>query len=210
MGCPGKFTQEEEKLIVNTLVEFSEAGMPLNKDHLRDLVHHLSEEKGAITQYTYNLAHFITPILSSDTFHLSEIPGMMSAFSNKWHLQFLSKYPQVSRRLASNIDRKKSREWDNANSESWIGLLERLHNEGFLSDPRGIINLDESPFMMGFERETVYAKRGTKQVKSYVEGSTRDQITVLFCGNAAGKMFVPLVLYDGVMLLESMVRGTQG
>ena len=49
MGCPGKFTQEEEKLIVNTLVEFSEAGMPLNKDHLRDLVHHLSEEKGAIT-----------------------------------------------------------------------------------------------------------------------------------------------------------------
>ena len=108
------------------------------------------------------------------------------------------------------MDRKKAREWNMENSETWIGLLQRLNDEGFRNDPKGIINLDESPFMMGFEREIVYAKRGTKHVKSLTEGSTREQVTVLFCGTAQGTMFVPLILYDGVVMLESMVRGTHG
>ena len=47
MGHSCKFTQEEERLIVETMLEFAEAGMPLNKDYLRDIVHHLSEAKGA-------------------------------------------------------------------------------------------------------------------------------------------------------------------
>ena len=60
MGSPCKFTQEEERLIVETLLEFAEVGMPLNKDYLKDLVHHLSEEKGeyflqAVVLYTHNL-----------------------------------------------------------------------------------------------------------------------------------------------------------
>ena len=46
MGSPCKFTKEEKRMIVETLVEFADAGMPLNKDYLKDLVHHLSEEKG--------------------------------------------------------------------------------------------------------------------------------------------------------------------
>ena len=64
--------------------------------------------------------------------------------------------------------------------------------------------------MLGFQRETVHAKCGTKHVKSPTEGSTREQITVLFCGTAQGTMFVPLILYDGVVMLESMVRETHG
>ena len=88
--------------------------------------------------------------------------------------------------------------------------MQHLNEQGFLADPKSIVNLDESTSMLGFERKTVYTKRGTKHVKSLTEGSTREQVTVLFCGTAQGKMFVRLVLYDGVVMLESMVRGTLG
>ena len=64
------------------------------------------------------------------------------------------------------MDRKKAREWNMENSEAWIGLLQRLNDEGFLNDPKGIINLDESPFMMGLNARqfTRNAGRSTSKV----------------------------------------------
>ncbi|GAV02585.1 hypothetical protein RvY_13129 [Ramazzottius varieornatus] len=102
---------------------------------------------------------------------------------------------EISLRLASNVDRKKAREWTVECAESWIELLGGLNDQGYLSNPEGIIKLDESGFVLGFERERVYAEKGKKHVVSYTEGSTRDQVTTLFCGNAAGRMFKPLVLF---------------
>ncbi|GAU90271.1 hypothetical protein RvY_02709 [Ramazzottius varieornatus] len=110
---------------------------------------------------------------------------------------------------ASNVDRKKAREWTVEGAESWIELLGGLNDQGYLSNPKGIINLDESGFVLGFERERVYAEKGKKHVVSYTEGSTRDQVTTLLCGNAAGRVFKPLVLFDGVLHLGSMYDNTK-
>ena len=69
--------------------------------------------------------------------------------------------------------------------------------------------MDESSFKIGLESTFVFARKGSKQVESYSDGSTRDQLSVLFCGDATGKMLRPCVLYDGKLHLESMHQGTE-
>ncbi|GAU92416.1 hypothetical protein RvY_04499 [Ramazzottius varieornatus] len=43
---------------------------------------------------------------------------------------------------------------------------QNLYEQDYLSDPEGIINLDESGFIVGFEQEKVYAQKGKKLVHS--------------------------------------------
>ena len=51
-------------------------------------------------------------------------------------------------------------------AEAYLEILEELQSEGFLLDPKGIINLDESPFVLGYEDYPVYAEKGVKHVTS--------------------------------------------
>ncbi|GAU89668.1 hypothetical protein RvY_02193 [Ramazzottius varieornatus] len=70
----------------------------------------------------------------------------------------------------SNVDRKKAREWTVERAELWIELLSELEAQRYLPNPEGIINLDEFGFILGFEREKVYAEKGRKHVVSHTEG----------------------------------------
>ena len=128
--------------------------------------------------------------------------------SDKWLKGFLKRNPRVVLRLASNLDRKKALQWSTENCEGYIEQLASLEQRGYSSDPRGIFNMDESSFKLRYESSKVFARKGVKQVKLFSEGTTRDQLSVLFCGDATGKMLRPLVLYDGKLHLESMYEGT--
>ena len=68
--------------------------------------------------------------------------------------------------------------------------------------------MDKSAFKFGHESSKVFARTGAKQVKLFSEGTIRDQISVLFCRDATGKMMRPLVLYDSKLHLESMCEET--
>ena len=105
--------------------------------------------------------------------------GIATKFSDQWHRNFLKRNPKLTRRTFDKHDCKKAREWKEESAEAYVEILEELRNEGFLSDPRGIINLDESPFILGFENYPVYTEKGVKHVTSYTEGSTRDQVTAV-------------------------------
>lgn len=56
----------------------------------------------------------------------------------------------------------------------------------------------------------VTATKGTKEVTSYMDGSDRDLVTVLACGNAAGVMLRPLILFDGVVHIGSASKAQTG
>jgi hypothetical protein len=45
-------------------------------------------------------------------------------------------------------------------------------------------------------------------VDSYFDGDPKERLTVLACGNAAGIMLRPLILYDGKVNLVSRLDGT--
>ena len=128
--------------------------------------------------------------------------------SNCWLRGFLQRHPHVVPRLTSNLDRKKAAEWTEENCNAYIDLLTSLDDRGYLDDPRGIFNLDESSFMLGYERMIAFSPKGAKQMKCLSEGSTRDQVSVLFCGDATGKILRPCVLFDAQSHAESMYENT--
>jgi hypothetical protein len=83
-----------------------------------------------------------------------------------------------------------------------------VHQDGFLDDPRAIWNLDESAFTLGEKHSKVYARKGTREVRSYYDGRAKESLTLLVCGNASGIMSRPFILYDGKVNLRSRLEGT--
>lgn len=55
----------------------------------------------------------------------------------------------------------------------------------------------------------VYAKKGTKEVLFYMDGTDREVVTVLACGDASVDMLRPLILFDGKMHIGSRSGGTE-
>ena len=134
------------------------------------------------------------------------ISGLNPVMSDHWLRGFLHSHPSIVPRLTSNLDRKKTAEWTEDKCDGYIDLLTSLDERGYLDDPRGIFNLDESSFILGHERSIAFAPREAKQVKSLSDGSTRDQVSVLFCGDATGKILRPCVLFDAKTHSESMLE----
>ncbi|GAV07149.1 hypothetical protein RvY_17024 [Ramazzottius varieornatus] len=138
LGRKTKLDPTEEALLVDMWIGSGNNGFPMNKHNLLTFVDEMGFGKGIGT-----------------------------VFSEKWHRRFLRDHgKQISLRMGSNVDRKKAREWTVECAVNWINLLSCLESEGYLSDPSAVINLDESGFILGFEKEKVYAARGMKHVPS--------------------------------------------
>ncbi|GAV01848.1 hypothetical protein RvY_12492 [Ramazzottius varieornatus] len=182
VGRPNTFTLEEKAEISEILVCCSKIGVPLGKRSLIKIVKAIAIAKGMD----------------------------WAKFTNQWHQKFLRTNREASLRILSALSFKKSREWTAARCEEWISLIQNLSDEGFLDNPSGIWNLDESEFRLAELNDRVYAERGVKEAVGYVNGSEsdRENISLLAIGNAAGKMLCPLILYKGKMHIESHFRDT--
>lgn len=86
--------------------------------------------------------------------------------------------------------------------------FEQLFNEGCSTSANGCWNLDGPRFKLTETFNRVYAPRGVPVIQSIVEGTNRDQITVLACGNAAGVMLKPFILYTGTLRNRSRFDST--
>ncbi|OQV16561.1 hypothetical protein BV898_09236 [Hypsibius exemplaris] len=129
--------------------------------------------------------------------------------SPTWHNDFLKRHPTVAGRISQAENRKKARQWTDELCLRYIAIIARLKTDGYMNNPAGLWNLDESGFALGGRFSKVYARKGTKEVLSYFDGDDRTQLTVLACGSAAGQMLAPLVLLDGVQELASRVENTE-
>lgn len=56
---------------------------------------------------------------------------------------------------------------------------------GYLGAAAGLWNLDETAFKLAEAVRSVYAERDSKEVTSFMDGTHREVVTVLVCGNAA-------------------------
>ena len=116
----------------------------------------------------------------------------------------------MSLRVISALSFKKSREWTFDRCEEWIKILQGLYDRGFMSNPNGIWNLDESGFQLAEMYDRVYAQKGSREVIAYHKSSEsdRDNISLLAVGNAAGRMLRPLILYKGKTHIASHFKDT--
>ena len=133
-----------------------------------------------------------------------------SKFSNRWHRGYLKRHKQISLRVVSALSFKKSREWTSERCEEWIKILQDLFDRGFLSAPEGIWNLDESGFQLAEMYDKAYAQKGTQEVVAYLKTpeTDRENISLLAVGNAAGRVFRPLVVYKGKTHIASHFKDT--
>ncbi|KAL8608163.1 hypothetical protein ACOMHN_016618 [Nucella lapillus] len=77
-----------------------------------------------------------------------------------------------------------------------------------LNDPSQIFNCDESGFQLGGGICPVLAPKGDKHVYQ-VTNDTHKQITVLACGNAAGEVQPPLLIFPGQRFGYDPLEGFQ-
>ncbi|XP_055349042.1 uncharacterized protein LOC129595932 [Paramacrobiotus metropolitanus] len=177
-----KFSDSEEKYFADLLMALARAGVPLDKPLFKKVVEVAAINKG--------------------------YPQEKARMTDTWHRAFLHRHPEISIRITHARDRKKAREWTVENCTEWVTTLSELHAFGYLSDPRGLFNLDESGFTLAEKVKKVYAPRGQKEILSYADGSDRDVVSTLFCGRADGLILRPFVLFAGMQHLHSRIAGT--
>lgn len=128
--------------------------------------------------------------------------------SHKWLRNFLRRHPEVSARVSFANNRKTSREWNSHTLDGWLNILQHAADDGFLTNPEGVANVDESAFQLSEKYDVVFTKRGIKEVEAYLDGDPKERLTVLAGGRADGFAFRPLILYDGKVNLMSRFEGT--
>jgi len=84
-----------------------------------------------------------------------------------------------SRRTTQAQNVKKLKEWTPENAKLWISVLQGLQDDGYLDDPRGILNFDESGFKLAVMISKTIAPRGKQFVQSLTTGSCLSVVSTL-------------------------------
>ena len=111
-------------------------------------------------------------------------------------------------RITHASNRKKDREWTAERCEEYISKLDDLYERGFLSKPEQVWNLDETAFSTAELFDRVVAKKGEKQIPSQFNGTEKECVTILPCGNAAGMQLRFVALYAGKVHLRIRLDNT--
>ena len=174
-----KLTTAEEKLIVDTLLLRQEVGLPLTTWQLKAVVQAV-----------------LTDVTEADPNRTTGWERQHQMPNNNWVNRFLKRH-KLSLRAKTAM--KASREalteeevrlW----AESTKAFFEK--HAGITSDPRRILNLDETAVSQNTDGLKVIAKTGTKGGILAKEGD-REYSTFVVSVNAAGEVFKPTAVLKG-------------
>ncbi|XP_044596938.1 MFS-type transporter clz9-like [Cotesia glomerata] len=113
----------------------------------------------------------------------------------QWYNAFRRRHPQISERIAQNltysqvgVSKEKIRAW-------FQEVKDNLPLNLQIIDSSRIFNLDESAFKLNPKGNSVLATKGNKTVYNIVGNDKKECLTTLICGNAAGQILPPMVLF---------------
>ncbi|GAU90701.1 hypothetical protein RvY_03080-1 [Ramazzottius varieornatus] len=179
-GGQTKFSPRMETELVELLKACYDMGIPLNRYHCYQLFSQVAVELG--------------------------LPN--TACNAQSFRSFLDRHDEISLRITHASNRKQDREWTAEVCEEYISKLQKLYDEGFLNIPEQVWNLDETAFDTTNLFDRVVGRKGTKQIPSQYNGTAKECVTVLPCGNAAGLQLKLLALYSGKFHLKSRLEDT--
>ncbi|XP_062556736.1 tigger transposable element-derived protein 2-like [Armigeres subalbatus] len=172
-GAPAVFTTSEETEIVKWILARAAAGLPVG-------------EKQVISYVT-----------SFAKFYKKESGFKDGTPTRGWLRRFLARHPELSKRTANNLAKK--RVITEANIRQWFDdILKYLETNGYvdvLSDPTRIFNMDETAFFLVPRRQKVIASKDSKTVQALTSNNDKENYTVLISASAAGVLAPPLVLF---------------
>lgn len=177
-GHPTVFTPAEEQLLTKTLVTVSNWGFPFTKVDIRELIHKYLQKKGRNVK----------------EFH-DNVPG------HDYLENFIIRN-KLSVRLAANIKRTRAAVGPNQLVEFFDNIKDVLQD----IDPSLVFNYDETNVQDDPGAKKVIVPRGTKRVER-VQQHSKASISIMVCGNAAGDLLPPMVVYKAGNLYEGWTKG---
>ena len=173
-------TSDEEDELATFLIRASEVGSGKTKREVIVIVQHVLEKKGRDT----------------DSFH-----------GEGWWLRFMQRHPTLSLRTADPLSRVRANALTEENMKAYFDLLEKtLTDHGLLNRSSCIYNMDESGMPLDAKQLKRVAKKGMKKVHGQSSGD-KSQITLVACGNAAGTVLPPMLIFKGERLNHEWTRG---
>lgn len=172
------FTKTEEEAFTAHICTLSHYGFPLDQADLRFLVKsYLDREGRTVGQFKDNLP------------------------AKDWLKSFLKRNPTLTQRFASNIKRSRAE----VNEETLTKYFDHLKNEIKDVPANFIWNYDETNLSDDPGRKRILTKRGTKYPERVLNFS-KSATSIMFCGNAAGEMLPPYVVYKSDKLWSTWVE----
>ena len=130
----------------------------------------------------------------------------------KWWKGFLGRHPELSLRKPEPLEASRAAGCTKQKLAQWYADFEKfLEINEIADDPRFFWNANESGFALCPKTGKVVSYKGMKDLYT-VTGSSRDQITILCAGSAAGEVIPPMHIFPGVRFgynpLDGSVAGS--
>lgn len=143
-----------------------------------------------------DLCHFVKLYLDKKGVSVSRFKDNLP--THRWVARFLDRHKDLTIRKTNAIKRSRaalSREDVDAFFDNFMASVEGV-------PPQNIWNYDETCFRDDPKLAKVICKKGMKYVET-VLNTSKQAISVMFCGSAAGRMMPPMVVYKAKHLYES-------
>jgi hypothetical protein len=182
VGRPTELSKEEEAVIVERVILMGTWGFPLSRQDLSHIIKGYLDRLGRTTRFINNLPG----------------PDFMIGFMNR--------HPELSVRTANLIKRGRA-----ALSHQEVNeFFDRVEKELEGVPPENIWNYDETNLTDDPGAKKAIFKRGVKYAEQ-IRNHSKSAISMMFCGNAAGDMVPPYIVFKAENLWKGWcLNGPKG
>ncbi len=181
MGPKSYLTREEEKELVDFLVNCSKMGYGKTRAEVLRIVEAVMKKKGRLL----------------GDHHISQ----------GWWCRFRERWPEISLRRGDSFSMAREKMTSREVFENYFDLLQETLDKYNLKDkPSQIYNCDESGLPLEHKPPRIVSAKGTRKVRQISSGN-KTQITVLGCCNAAGQAIPPMVVFSGKRFNHELSKG---
>nr|CAI5845544.1 unnamed protein product [Callosobruchus analis] len=178
-------SDEEEKILVNWIIDTASKGFPKKANDLKSSVQKFLNDHPRNNPFKNNR------------------PG------DGWVKAFLKRHREISERTSESVSsasacvsEKDIRQWF-----SEVGnYIKESGLKDVIADPSRVYNADETGFEINPSTGKVFAKRGAKNVYKIDRGAAKENITVIFAFSASGQISVPMIIYPYVRFPEKIAK----
>ena len=174
------FTPVEEKELADIIDAVVEWGFPVNPLEARLIARDLAASKNVEVRTK------------------SGVPG------NDWYEGFIQRN-KISERAASNMRRSRAKV-NSAMINEYFDEVEKLFNDFGQISPENVYNYDETNFQNDPGKSIVLCRRGRKRVE-VVQDYSKQCFSVMWCGNAAGELMPPMIVYKSKNVYTGWTTG---
>ncbi len=181
MGPKSYLTREEEKELVDFLVNCSKMGYCKTRAEVLRIVEAVMKKKGRLL----------------GDHHISE----------GWWCRFRERWPEISLRRGDSFSMAREKMTSREVFKNYFDLLQETLDKYNLKDkPSQIYNCDESGLPLEHKPPRIVSAKGTRKVRQISSGN-KTQITIRGCCNAAGQAIPPMVVFSGNRFNHELSKG---